>query len=66
MTLEQILHGVKLRGELSGDLRGMEVRGLEYDSRRVEQAFCSSLSQERAPTAASLPSTRSTRVRLPW
>ena len=39
MTLEQILHGVRLRGELSGDLRGMEIRGLEYDSRRVEAGF---------------------------
>jgi UDP-N-acetylmuramoyl-L-alanyl-D-glutamate--2,6-diaminopimelate ligase len=39
MTLEQILRGVKLRGELSGDLRGIEVRGLEYDSRRVEAGF---------------------------
>src|ERR1039457_4355051 len=39
MTLEQILHGVQLRGELSGDVRGIEIRGLEYDSRRVEAGF---------------------------
>jgi len=39
MTLEQILHGVHLRGELSEDSRGIEVRGLEYDSRRVEAGF---------------------------
>jgi UDP-N-acetylmuramoyl-L-alanyl-D-glutamate--2,6-diaminopimelate ligase len=39
MTLEQILHGVQLRRELDEDLRGIEVRGLEYDSRRVEAGF---------------------------
>src|ERR1035438_4432455 len=39
MTLEQILRGVQLRGELFGDLRGIEIRGLEYDSRRVEAGF---------------------------
>jgi UDP-N-acetylmuramoyl-L-alanyl-D-glutamate--2,6-diaminopimelate ligase len=39
MTLEQILHGVQLRKELSEDLRGIEIRGLEYDSRRVEAGF---------------------------
>jgi UDP-N-acetylmuramoyl-L-alanyl-D-glutamate--2,6-diaminopimelate ligase len=39
MTLEQILRGVQLRRELSGDLRGIEIRGLEYDSRRVEAGF---------------------------
>lgn len=39
MTLEQILHGVQLRRELSENLRGLEIRGLEYDSRRVETGF---------------------------
>src|SRR5271170_3215 len=39
MTLEQVLHGVPLRGKLSEDSRGVEVRGLEYDSRRVESGF---------------------------
>jgi UDP-N-acetylmuramoyl-L-alanyl-D-glutamate--2,6-diaminopimelate ligase len=39
MTLEQILHGVWFREELSGDLPGIEVAGLEYDSRRVEPGF---------------------------
>ena len=39
MTLEQILRGVKLRREIPENLRGIEVRGLEYDSRRVEPGF---------------------------
>ncbi len=39
MTLEQILRGVQLRRELSENLRGLEIRGLEYDSRRVETGF---------------------------
>jgi len=39
MTLEQILHGVRLRKELSEDLRGVQITGLEYDSRRVEGGF---------------------------
>src|SRR6202162_492566 len=39
MTLEQVLRGVQLRGALSGDLVKIEIRGLEYDSRRVEAGF---------------------------
>jgi len=39
MTLEQVLHGVPLRTELSGNLLRIEVTGLEYDSRRVEAGF---------------------------
>lgn len=39
MTLEEILAGVRLRRELSEDLKGMQVTGLEYDSRRVGQGF---------------------------
>src|ERR1017187_180544 len=39
MLLEQILRGVQLRTELSEDLRGIEILGLEYDSRRVEAGF---------------------------
>jgi len=39
MLLEQILRGVQLRKGLLGDLRRIEIRGLEYDSRRVEAGF---------------------------
>src|ERR1017187_10549085 len=39
MLLEQILRGVQLRTELSEDLRGIEILGLEYDSWRVEAVF---------------------------
>jgi UDP-N-acetylmuramoyl-L-alanyl-D-glutamate--2,6-diaminopimelate ligase len=41
MTMEEILSGVKLRqgGRLPGDLGKALVRGLEYDSRRVEPGF---------------------------
>jgi UDP-N-acetylmuramoyl-L-alanyl-D-glutamate--2,6-diaminopimelate ligase len=39
MTLELILRGVQLRSELPADLRSIEIRGLEYDSRRVEAGF---------------------------
>ena len=39
MTLEEILKGVRLRRGLSEDLREMQVTGLEYDSRRVEQGY---------------------------
>ena len=39
MTIEEILKGVRLRRGLSGDLRKMQVTGLEYDSRRVGQGF---------------------------
>jgi len=39
MTLEQVLRGVPLRSPLPVDLGAMEVRGLEYDSRRVEAGF---------------------------
>ncbi len=39
MTLEQILRGVQLRSELPKDIESVEVRGLEYDSRRVEPGF---------------------------
>ena len=39
MTLEQVLRGVPLRGQLPEELRAIEIRGLEYDSRRVEAGF---------------------------
>jgi len=39
MTLETILEGIRLRRGLSEDLQKMEVTGLEYDSRRVQQGF---------------------------
>ena len=39
MLLEQILRGVELRRELPGDWQQIEIRGLEYDSRRVEAGF---------------------------
>jgi len=38
-TLEQVLRGVRLRREFPEGLRGIRVRGLEYDSRRVEAGF---------------------------
>jgi len=37
--LQEILQGVKLRTELTGDLKKVPVTGLEYDSRRVEAGF---------------------------
>lgn len=39
MTLEEILQGVRLRTEMTGNLKKVPVRGLEYDSRRVEAGF---------------------------
>jgi UDP-N-acetylmuramoyl-L-alanyl-D-glutamate--2,6-diaminopimelate ligase len=39
MTLEAILNGVKLRTVFPAELAKKEVRGLEYDSRRVERGF---------------------------
>ena len=39
MKLDQVLSGVKLRAELSPDLAGADVAGLEYDSRRVGKDF---------------------------
>jgi UDP-N-acetylmuramoyl-L-alanyl-D-glutamate--2,6-diaminopimelate ligase len=39
MLLEQILRGVELRRELPGDQQQIEIRGLEYDSRRVEAGY---------------------------
>jgi len=39
MTLSQVLQGVRLRKELAADLGKLVVRGLEYDSRRVEPGF---------------------------
>jgi UDP-N-acetylmuramoyl-L-alanyl-D-glutamate--2,6-diaminopimelate ligase len=39
MTVEQILRGAALRRELAEDLRRIQVRGLDYDSRRVEAGF---------------------------
>jgi UDP-N-acetylmuramoyl-L-alanyl-D-glutamate--2,6-diaminopimelate ligase len=39
MTLEQILREVPLRRELPDVARGIEIRGLEYDSRRVDQGY---------------------------
>jgi UDP-N-acetylmuramoyl-L-alanyl-D-glutamate--2,6-diaminopimelate ligase len=39
MRLKEILHGVRLRGALPGGFENLEVKGLEYDSRRVEPGF---------------------------
>ena len=39
MTVEEVLQGVALEGELSAALRRAVVTGLEYDSRRVERGF---------------------------
>ena len=39
MTLEEVLAGVALRVELGGEIRGAEVAGLAYDSRKVEKDF---------------------------
>lgn len=39
MNILQVLSGVKLRSELAADLAGMEIAGIEYDSRRVKENF---------------------------
>lgn len=39
MTLEQVLAGVRLRGRVADPVLRLEVRGLDYDSRRVEPGF---------------------------
>jgi UDP-N-acetylmuramoyl-L-alanyl-D-glutamate--2,6-diaminopimelate ligase len=39
MTLEQVLKGVGLRRGLPENQRGMEVRGLQYDSRKVTAGY---------------------------
>jgi UDP-N-acetylmuramoyl-L-alanyl-D-glutamate--2,6-diaminopimelate ligase len=39
MTLEKVLAGVRLKSIVPDGCRGVEVRGLEYDSRRVEPGF---------------------------
>jgi UDP-N-acetylmuramoyl-L-alanyl-D-glutamate--2,6-diaminopimelate ligase len=39
MTMAQILAGVPLKSAIPPDLAQMEIRGLEYDSRRVEPGF---------------------------
>lgn len=39
MLLEKILRGVELRTGLSRDHKQIEIRGLEYDSRRVEPGY---------------------------
>ncbi|HTS77955.1 MAG TPA: UDP-N-acetylmuramoyl-L-alanyl-D-glutamate--2,6-diaminopimelate ligase [Bryobacteraceae bacterium] len=39
MRLEQVLQGVKLRGELSPGIAERSVAGMEYDSRRVGKDF---------------------------
>jgi UDP-N-acetylmuramoyl-L-alanyl-D-glutamate--2,6-diaminopimelate ligase len=39
MKLEEILEGVQLRRGPGEDLRKMQVTGLEYDSRRVQQGY---------------------------
>jgi UDP-N-acetylmuramoyl-L-alanyl-D-glutamate--2,6-diaminopimelate ligase len=39
MTVKEVLQGVRLRRELTGDLGKAPVAGLEYDSRRVEPGF---------------------------
>ncbi|HEX5227286.1 MAG TPA: UDP-N-acetylmuramoyl-L-alanyl-D-glutamate--2,6-diaminopimelate ligase [Bryobacteraceae bacterium] len=39
MTIQEILQGVRLRKDVPADLAAKVVRGLEYDSRRVEPGF---------------------------
>jgi UDP-N-acetylmuramoyl-L-alanyl-D-glutamate--2,6-diaminopimelate ligase len=39
MRLGQVLEGVQLRSQLSPDLAGKTVAGIEYDSRRVQKGF---------------------------
>ncbi len=39
MTMAQILEGVPLKSDIPANLAQMEIRGLEYDSRRVEAGF---------------------------
>jgi UDP-N-acetylmuramoyl-L-alanyl-D-glutamate--2,6-diaminopimelate ligase len=39
MTLEQILQGVRLRRPFPAELAKVEVKGLDYDSRRLEPGF---------------------------
>src|SRR5215469_2430275 len=39
MNLGEILSGVRLKQPLSPELAGKEIRGIEYDSRRVAQNF---------------------------
>ena len=39
MKLGQILSGVRLRQPAAGELANLEIKGLEYDSRRVEPGF---------------------------
>ena len=39
MKLSELLAGVTLREALTPELAGLEVTGLEYDSRRVEKGF---------------------------
>jgi UDP-N-acetylmuramoyl-L-alanyl-D-glutamate--2,6-diaminopimelate ligase len=39
MKTEQVLQGVQLRSRLSASLSGVEVSGLEYDSRRVRPGY---------------------------
>jgi len=38
-TLGELLAGVKIRGALAAELEGVQVAGLEYDSRRVKKDF---------------------------
>ncbi len=39
MTLREMLAGVRLKPDLPGDLARLEVRGLDYDSRRIQKGF---------------------------
>jgi len=39
MTLGEILSGVRLKQPISPELAGIEIEGLEYDSRRVQRGF---------------------------
>lgn len=39
MTLEQLLTGVRLKTEVPDAVLSFEVRGLDYDSRRIEPGF---------------------------
>src|ERR1700681_3146610 len=39
MTLEQVLAGVRLKSHIPDAALHLEIRGLDYDSRRVEPGF---------------------------
>lgn len=58
MKLSQLLEGVAVTAGLSEGAAEMEVRGLEYDSRRVEAGFVFFAFPERRPTGGNSPRRR--------